>query len=158
MWIITPPSSTIRRDSAAYSSGVYGIAGHCSRLAIAPEIEQVITTGSSRLIAALPLSLVASSYGHDAVALPRPLDLLALGHLERAADRRARLARIDHVVDHVVAGRDVDVDDLAIGVDQLGLLRGRIVGFFDLFAHHDLDGALGAHHADLGARPGDDQV
>ena len=34
------PSSTARRASAAYSSGVYGIAGHCSRLAIAPEIEQ----------------------------------------------------------------------------------------------------------------------
>ena len=44
MW--TPPSSTIRRASAAYSSGVYGIAGHWSRLAIAPEIAQVMTTGS----------------------------------------------------------------------------------------------------------------
>ena len=49
MWIIAPPSSTIRRASAAYSSGVYGIAGHCSRLASAPEIEQVMMTGSSRL-------------------------------------------------------------------------------------------------------------
>ena len=46
MW--TPPSSTIRRASAAYSPGVYGIAGHWSRLAIAPEIAQVMTTGSSR--------------------------------------------------------------------------------------------------------------
>ena len=44
MW--TPPSSTIRRASAAYSSGVYGIAGHWSRLAIAPEIAQVMTAGS----------------------------------------------------------------------------------------------------------------
>src|SRR5436309_9173649 len=48
----TPPSSTIRRASAAYSSGVYGIAGHWSRLASDPEIEQVMTTGSSRLTAA----------------------------------------------------------------------------------------------------------
>src|SRR3954452_25175827 len=48
----TPPSSTIRRASAAYSSGVYGIAGHWSRLASDPEIEQVMTTGSSRLKAA----------------------------------------------------------------------------------------------------------
>src|SRR3954464_14874069 len=47
MWIITPPPSTILRASAPYSSGVYGIAGHCSRLASAPEIEQVMTTGSS---------------------------------------------------------------------------------------------------------------
>src|SRR3954468_19359928 len=47
MWIITPPSSTIRRASAAYSSGVYGIAGHWSRLASAPEMAQVRMTGSS---------------------------------------------------------------------------------------------------------------
>ena len=47
MW--TPPSSTIRRASAAYSAGVYGIAGHWSRLAIAPEIAQVMIAGSSRL-------------------------------------------------------------------------------------------------------------
>src|SRR3954471_19458863 len=52
MWIIAPPSSTARRASAAYSSGVYGIAGHWSRLATAPEIEQVRITGSSRLIPA----------------------------------------------------------------------------------------------------------
>src|SRR4051794_7400712 len=52
MWIIEPPSSTIRRASAAYSSGVYGIAGHWSRLATAPEIEQVRITGSSRLMPA----------------------------------------------------------------------------------------------------------
>src|SRR5690349_21289264 len=51
MWIIEPPSSTIRRASAAYSSGVYGIAGHWSRLATAPEIGHVRMTGSSRLMA-----------------------------------------------------------------------------------------------------------
>src|SRR5947209_13102687 len=49
MWTITPPSSAMRRASAPYSSGVYGIAGHWSRLASDPEIEQVMTTGSSRL-------------------------------------------------------------------------------------------------------------
>src|SRR3954454_1270389 len=49
MWMWTPPSSTIRRASAAYSSGVYGMAGHWSRLASAPEMAQVMTTGSSRL-------------------------------------------------------------------------------------------------------------
>src|SRR4051794_17339533 len=47
MWMCTPPSSTIRRASAAYSSGVYGMAGHWSRFASEPEIEQVMTTGSS---------------------------------------------------------------------------------------------------------------
>jgi hypothetical protein len=47
MWIIEQPSSTARFASAAYSSGVYGIAGHCSRLATAPEIEQVMMQGLS---------------------------------------------------------------------------------------------------------------
>jgi hypothetical protein len=50
MWIIEQPSSTARRASAAYSSGVYGIAGHCSRLATAPEIEHVMMQGSSKLL------------------------------------------------------------------------------------------------------------
>src|SRR3954468_18950106 len=50
MWIIDPPSSTTRRASAAYSSGVYGIAAHWSRFATAPLIELVITTGSLKLM------------------------------------------------------------------------------------------------------------
>src|SRR4051812_21071153 len=56
MWIITPPSSAIRRASAAYSAGVYGIAGHWSRLASAPEIAHVMMTGSSRLTRGRKLS------------------------------------------------------------------------------------------------------
>jgi hypothetical protein len=47
MWIIEQPSSTARLASAAYSSGVYGMAGHWSRFATAPEIEQVTMQGSS---------------------------------------------------------------------------------------------------------------
>jgi hypothetical protein len=47
MWIIEQPSSTARFASAAYSSGVYGMAGHWSRFATAPEIEQVTMQGSS---------------------------------------------------------------------------------------------------------------
>src|SRR3954469_1381748 len=50
MWIMLAPSSAARRASAAYSSGVYGIAGHCARLATAPEMAHVRMTGSSRLI------------------------------------------------------------------------------------------------------------
>jgi hypothetical protein len=45
MWICEPPSSTIRRASAAYSSGVYGMAGHWSRLATVPLIEALRITG-----------------------------------------------------------------------------------------------------------------
>src|SRR5947209_11414000 len=103
MWMWTPPSSTIRRDSAAYSRGVYGIAGHWSRLAIAPEIAQVITAGSSSVTPGLPAvgafdhicgrparsdrSASPRSDRHHSVSLPGPLDALVRGHLERPADR-----------------------------------------------------------------------
>src|SRR5215210_7307994 len=50
MWIMLAPSSTARRASAAYSDGVYGIAGHWSRFATAPEMAQVSRTGSSTAI------------------------------------------------------------------------------------------------------------
>src|SRR3954452_14541122 len=56
MWIIEPPSSTTRRASAAYSSGVYGIAGHWSRLATVPLIELVMTTGWSKRLIGSPQS------------------------------------------------------------------------------------------------------
>src|SRR5215212_4735270 len=112
MWIIAAPSSTARRASAAYSSGVYGIPGHWSRFATTPEIELVMMTGSSKLTG-------RSSYGHDAVPLPGSLDALALGHLKRAADRRTGVARVDHVVDQRASGRHVDVDQSLVGLDQL---------------------------------------
>src|SRR4051812_43562018 len=111
MWIIEAPSSTTLRASAAYSSGVYGIAGHWSRFATVPEIELVMITGSSKRLT--PASPPGRSYGHHAVLLPGSFHALALGHLERADHDRPRLARVDDVVDHVVARRDVRVDDLS---------------------------------------------
>src|SRR4051812_31374728 len=82
MWMCTPPSSTMRRASAAYSSGVYGIAGHWSRLASAPEMAQVMMTGWSRAMAPgvgsrqcdFPLSHAWPSLRASVV-----LDLLAVG-------------------------------------------------------------------------------
>src|SRR3954453_18724407 len=91
MWIIDPPSSTTRRASAAYSSGVYGIAGHWSRFATVPEIELVMITGSSKRLT--PASPPGRSYGHHAVLLPGSLHALALRHLERADHDRPRLTR-----------------------------------------------------------------
>src|SRR4051812_48276426 len=88
-------------------------------------------------------------YRYDARLLVRALDALAGGHLQRPADRRPRLARVDDVVDHRVARGDVDVDDRAVVGDQLRLLGGRVLGLLDLLAEHDLDGALGPHHGDL---------
>ena len=48
---IPGPHSLLTLSSAAYSAGVYGIAGHCSRFARAPEMAQVRITGSSRAMA-----------------------------------------------------------------------------------------------------------
>src|SRR5580765_3837788 len=41
MWTIDAPASRALRTSFAYSSGVYGMAAHCSLLATAPETAQV---------------------------------------------------------------------------------------------------------------------
>src|SRR3954453_21339681 len=114
MWIITPPASAIRRASAAYSAGVYGMAGHCSRPASAPGTAQVTMTGSSRLIARpgrpwrraaggpRPVAPQRPSDGRHTMAPPGALYFLGFRQLERADDRRPRLARVDHVVDHAV--------------------------------------------------------
>ncbi len=73
------PSSTARRASAAYSAGVYGIAGHWSRFATAPEIEQVSRTGSSTA----KWSLSGSGTFH--------LSLCRTGAARASADARVRI-------------------------------------------------------------------
>src|SRR5438552_15632592 len=96
MWIITPPSSTMRLASAAYSAGVYGIAGHCSRLAIAPEIEHVITTGSSRLIPAPPRG--ASTSARCACPAPPPGPCRSPAASRRSEEHTSELQSPDHLV------------------------------------------------------------
>ena len=76
---ITPPSSTTRRASAAYSAGVYGIAGHCSREASAPDMAQVRMTGSSIGAEAIAASRCA-----------RPCRRTSRGRRGRAGRRRCR--------------------------------------------------------------------
>ena len=132
MWIIEPPSSTIRRASAAYSSGVYGIAGHWSRLATAPEIEQVRMTG-----------FMASRTSYSSLC--------------RIAGRRAQSAMIGAIILGIVAGFVGRL--LMPGKDPMGFfatillgLAGSVVGFLvftellgigdnDVF---DLGGLIGA--------------
>src|SRR3954468_20820831 len=114
MWIIDPPSSTTRFASAAYSSGVYGIAGHWSRLATAPLIELVITTGSLKLIRSLPRSW-RPAHRTEVVALrgelaPRGRHLLDRQRIERAAVRAEQLARLG-----LVAGSHRGAHFLAVG-------------------------------------------
>src|SRR3954463_6298158 len=101
MWICEAPSSTARRASAAYSSGVYGIAGHWSRLAITPLIEQLMITGSPKLLIEPPSeatyvdisakSRPTRSYGHHPMPFARLLDVLVPGHPQRLGDRRPGL-------------------------------------------------------------------
>src|SRR5919112_2117907 len=88
MWIIDPPSSTTRRASAAYSSGVYGIAGHWSRFATAPLIEFVMTTGSSKRLMRILLSW---ELAHVAEVVALALEVPACGGdlLDRVAAREA---------------------------------------------------------------------
>src|SRR5579884_1444825 len=115
------------------------MAGHWSRLAIAPLMAQVMTAGSSMLMGRSPGCFAKRnsqwnrrrrfhSYRDDAASLPWPLDALRGRHLERPADRGPRLAGIDDVVDHRVTGGDVDVDDLAELLDQLLALGRGIIG------------------------------
>src|SRR5688500_15026332 len=93
MWMCVHPSSTARRASSAYSSGVYGIAGHCSRFATAPEIEFVMMTGSSTLNPA-PLSCGVGS----ATSYPNRLSDLEDQLAERAALVDV-LQRLRHLVE-----------------------------------------------------------
>src|SRR3954451_18064838 len=97
----TPPSSTMRRASAAYSSGVYGIAGHWSRLASDPEIEQVMTTGSSRLKAAPSAGSGKCYFPHHRGGRAKPLllDLTAdlAGRVLLGVDVHVRLAGLDRL-------------------------------------------------------------
>src|SRR4029079_6232999 len=95
MWICEAPSSTARRSSAAYSSGVEGIAGHWSRFAIAPLIEQLMITGASkRLISSPPLP----------VGLPLPEEGLEhlLDVLSREGQRELAAQELEAVVERHV--------------------------------------------------------
>ena len=92
------------------------------------------------------------------MALPRPLDLLACD-ISSARQIVSRVSRgsITSSIRSLPAAH-VHVEDLAEALDQLCLLRRRVLCRVDLFAERDLDHALRAHHADLRARPRHDQV
>ena len=77
--------------------------------------------------------------------------MLVAQHLERAGDALARRMRHDHLVDIAALGRHERIGEARlIFVDALLDL----VGVAELGAIDDLDRALGAHHRDLGRRPG----
>src|SRR5215211_2045133 len=78
MWIIEQPSSTARLASAAYSSGVYGIAGHCSRSATAPEIAQVMMQGFAKRLMPSVLKVGSPTFYFDQWRVRRQGAALAL--------------------------------------------------------------------------------
>src|SRR5215213_2804593 len=78
-----------------------------------------------------------TSYGHHPMSFLRLLDVLVPRHLQRLRNGLSRLARVDDVVDHGVAGGDVGVD---LGPDRVQhRLPGRlgIVGGLDRRAADD---------------------
>jgi hypothetical protein len=77
-----------------------------------------------------------------------------LQHVESRDESRPALARIDHVVDVSACRRNVGVRELVaiLGDARLGRRLG-IVRRPDLLAKEHLDGALRAHHGDLGLWP-----
>ena len=80
-------------------------------------------------------------------------------HLEPADEARARLRWPDHFVDVAPGGGDVRVVESGlVFANESGALGGRVVGLAERFLEDDVDGALGAHHRDLGRRPGKVQV
>jgi D-alanyl-D-alanine carboxypeptidase len=85
------------------------------------------------------------------VLLPGILDLLVAQHLQAPGRCAARTARQDHLVDVAALGGDERVGEaLLILVDA----RLDLLGIAELGAIEDLGCALGAHHRDLGGRPG----
>src|SRR5947209_16754467 len=112
------------------------MAAHWSRLAMAPDMAQQMTAGSERLTVAPRLR--PRSYRDHPIALERSLHSLTLGQLERPADRRARLAWIDDVVDHRVAGSHVDVDARLDALNELPALGRGVFGLLHLPAKDDL--------------------
>src|SRR4051812_42044901 len=131
MWIIDAPSSTARRASSAYSSGVYGIAAHWSRFATAPLIELVITTGSLKLMRFLLRSWEPADRT-EVVALGRELapgggHLLDGERVEGAAVRAEQPACLG-----VVAGPQRGHDLLAIRREAPQTGHEQLVGVADL--------------------------
>src|SRR5260370_14898052 len=161
MCTIAAPASAARWASSPISLGVYGIAGHCSRVARTPvsaALMTVLLLRGPRELTAQPQSSWGSSYRDVAVLAPGPVDLLAARLLDSLHDHAASLGRIDLVVDHRPAGRNVRADLLLDRFDHprprlLAVVRG-----FDLLVEDDVDRALRPHHRDLGERPGHDHI
>src|SRR5579864_1640744 len=147
MCTIAAPASAARFASSAISRGVYGMAGHCSRVASTPVSAAVMT-----------VLIDGPSYRDVAVLPPRPVDLLVPRLLDALDDHAPGLRRVDHVVDHRPTGSEVWIDLGPDGLDHLGARRLRVVGCLDLLVEDDVDRPFWPHDRDLREGPCDDRV
>src|SRR5260370_4483419 len=148
MCTMAGPASAARWASSPISLGVYGIAGHCSRVARTPvsaALMTVLLLRGPRELTAQPQSSWGSSYRDVAVLAPGPVDLLAARLLDSMHDHSASLGRIDHVVDHRPAACDVKADLLLDRFDHHRPFLLGVVGSFDLLVEDHVDLALATH-------------
>jgi len=127
-------------------------------------VHQVLAAEQGYLMSGTPLTLAetASVFGEmltfrallDAERDPRRRQVMLAAKVEDMLRDIAFVLRMTRQVKAEMKAERAEAE----AVDQLLALGGRVVGRLDLLAEDDLHRALGAHHADLGARPGDDQV
>src|SRR6266516_6599493 len=97
--------------------------------------------------------------GDVAVLARRPFHRLTQAQLQSAHKLASGLTRLDDVVDVATFRRDVGVGETrrVLG-DELLAPRSRVAGAGEVAFVDDVHGCVGAHHRDLGRRPGEVQV
>src|SRR5258706_5019575 len=139
IWTMAAPSAAARAASSPISFGVYGMAGHWSRLARTP-VRAAVT---------IVLVTVWRSYRDVSVLAPRAVAPLALGLLQAAHDDSPRLRRVDHVIDHRPPRREVRIDLRTDPLQQLRSRLARIVGSLHRLVKDHVDRALRPHDREL---------
>src|SRR5438270_4102022 len=123
MWTIEAPASRARRTSSAYSSGVYGMPGHCCLLATAPESAHV-------MMALSPTPITDSQSGEEpdpVVDLGEGLRRDGLGLLGADLELAGELGRVGRQLPVAflqraeVSDQDLGQVRLEVGVPRAGV-------------------------------------
>src|SRR5207249_3112590 len=116
------PASRARRTSFAYSSGVYGIPGHCCLFATAPETAHVMMQGSSTDITVLsgPLRIRARLLGVPEILpdhhhLPEAHAFIDPSPCGRGPQHGHSVAEIPGVIDGGLRHRRADAAPTSLG-------------------------------------------
>ena len=84
---------------------------------------------------------------------------LVAEHLKRIDQTRARLLRLDHIVNVAAFRRDIGAGKfLAVFRNQFGFLLHGVFCLFKFLAEDDIHRAVRSHHGDLGRGPRQVQV